>query len=329
MQWWPAVQLGGTSAVSGPEKWASMSLLREIQDGATGREVPLATVLRKCKILAYRLGHEPLSEWVDHELNGYPDLDELPEYRSISSVVLGDFAGPFGSGSRNHPIPPLAVEEKHRAGLFTLNLSDGVAAYEEMLSSPDTEGYRGVWPSNFVLLYQDRLLEGMALVQAWRPMSRATLAGLLDQVRNRILTFALEIEQENPDAGEAPPGSDPPVPQERVNQIFNQNIYGGSNVIAAGNENVISDFELGVGDWDELAAHLRSQGLPDREIKMLREAVDDDGDVRGQKEPGSEVKSWVGRITSQSASGMLKLASASAPHVVAQTVLAYIGVKPS
>ncbi len=42
-----------------------MTLLREIQDAATNENVSLAVVLRKCKILATRLKHEPFRKWVD------------------------------------------------------------------------------------------------------------------------------------------------------------------------------------------------------------------------------------------------------------------------
>jgi hypothetical protein len=57
-----------------------MSLLREIQNdlSSSGSDVP--TVLRKCKILAARLGSNELASWVDFELNGYPESQPIPEY---------------------------------------------------------------------------------------------------------------------------------------------------------------------------------------------------------------------------------------------------------
>lgn len=71
-----------------------MTLLREIQAAATEADVPLPTVLRKCKVLASRLRHEPLKEWTDRELNGYPSLNALPDYRqSIPVVVLATSPG--------------------------------------------------------------------------------------------------------------------------------------------------------------------------------------------------------------------------------------------
>ena len=47
-----------------------MSLLRDIQNDLSGPSGDITTVLRKCKILAARLGSDEFSRWVDWELNG-------------------------------------------------------------------------------------------------------------------------------------------------------------------------------------------------------------------------------------------------------------------
>lgn len=62
-------------------------------------------MLRKAQILATRLDHQPLKDWIRWEVDGYPDDAELPEYQRLGRVqVLGDFGGPFGSGYKNAPI---------------------------------------------------------------------------------------------------------------------------------------------------------------------------------------------------------------------------------
>jgi hypothetical protein len=53
-----------------PVTLAEMTLLRDIQDAATGTDVPVATLLRKAQILAARLDHAPLREWASQELDG-------------------------------------------------------------------------------------------------------------------------------------------------------------------------------------------------------------------------------------------------------------------
>ena len=113
-----------------------MSLLREIQNAAIDAKAPVSSVLLKCQLLASRLSYEPLSTWVDKELNGYAPDDELPDYRNLGTTqVLGQTSGPFGSGATNIPIPFTIVEQKHWDELFKVELRGGVAGYEHLAES--------------------------------------------------------------------------------------------------------------------------------------------------------------------------------------------------
>ncbi|MCU4366444.1 hypothetical protein KTG70_15320 [Acinetobacter variabilis] len=65
-------------------------------------------------------------------------------------------------------------------------------------------------------------------------ISSTQIEGVLDIVKTRILSFVLEIEALDPDAGEAALNSNP-IPQEQVSQIFNINISGNVQNLASGN----------------------------------------------------------------------------------------------
>jgi hypothetical protein len=56
-------------------------MLEDIQDAAVDASSNLATLLRKCKVLAARLGSQPLEDWLLWESNGYPDDVPVPDYR--------------------------------------------------------------------------------------------------------------------------------------------------------------------------------------------------------------------------------------------------------
>ena len=166
-----------------------MSLLREIQDGATDHSVPLADLLRKCKILAKRLQHTPLSDWANHELNGYPDADNLPPYRAKrSAYVTGTFRNSVQE-IKNKLIPSMLVDQEHLDALFTVAHSSGVAHYESLLRS-DQQEFKLPWPADVVAIYQSRIMSGMYLTEARRVISRAEIEAMLDQIRTRIEALA-------------------------------------------------------------------------------------------------------------------------------------------
>lgn len=54
-----------------------MSLLHDIQEMAVSSKSDISTLLRKCKILAVRLGNDDFKNWIDQELNGYTDLEAV------------------------------------------------------------------------------------------------------------------------------------------------------------------------------------------------------------------------------------------------------------
>ncbi|HXA14796.1 MAG TPA: hypothetical protein VNW23_06675 [Opitutaceae bacterium] len=63
-----------------------MSLLREIQEEATKTGSDVLVLLRKCRVLAARIGNQDLKMWVQRELDGYGNDDDLPDYRKAVAV---------------------------------------------------------------------------------------------------------------------------------------------------------------------------------------------------------------------------------------------------
>lgn len=125
-----------------------MTLLRGIQEAATGTEVPISTLLRKAQILASRLEYVPLRDWASKELSGYEAVDELPDYRRLGKVLaIGDFSGPMGAAIRNQPIPESAVPEQWREQLFTHNVYESVAEIEAILARHE-DGLKYPWPAD-------------------------------------------------------------------------------------------------------------------------------------------------------------------------------------
>src|SRR5437016_3109713 len=122
-----------------------MSLLRDIQNAATNQSTNTATLLRKCKILAARLGNEEFKQWIDNELNGYQTVEGLPKYRIIETESYGDFCGPFGREGHNMPIPPGCLPSGLRERITKCYLMDAISAYESFVDGNERGNPHEPW----------------------------------------------------------------------------------------------------------------------------------------------------------------------------------------
>lgn len=210
-----------------------MSLLREIQSAAIDSKTDLASLLRKCKVLAARLGSVEFRAWVDKELSGYKPTDILPEYRILYVNSKGHFSGPYGSGINNADIPLLCIPEEFREGVSRSDIVEPVASIEALVSRCDEGTAQEPWDPNLVAFVGRKIYQNMNCIQAWKVIPVTSLVAALDEIRNRILNFVIEIEAQDPNAGEAELNSAPVAP-EKIHQIFNTYISGSVQNVATG-----------------------------------------------------------------------------------------------
>ena len=261
-----------------------MSLLRDIQDSAVDSQVPLTSLLRKCKILAVRLGSDEFKKWIDAELNGYSSKDAVPQYRVLRVNSKGHFSGPFQSSMRNADIPLSCIPEKFRENLRTSYLMESIAALESLVENTNGGLAQEPWNPDLVAYVGQNIYEGMNCVQAWKVIPINSVVSAIDSVRTRILNFVLEIETENPDAGEASVNSNP-VPKDKVMQIFNTYITGNVGNVATGSTNVKQKTwvnEPSTQVFSEILDVLRKSNVDSDAIAKLSAMVEE---MRDAKEP--------------------------------------------
>lgn len=219
-----------------------MSLLSEIVDGVD--TMPVATLLRKVTILARRLQSDPLTEWVHHELTGYKEDSNIPDYRGpFPATVQGNFILPFTSEASRLEIAPIGFPEDQRdTNWFKLILIQPIAEIEAATADGQPREFQIPWSADYVkyvnyLMQQGqvRLYTGALLLNAWRSVSGLQLRGIVDAVRTRLLNFALAMEEIEPTAGD--PGATAPPPAV-VTTVVNNYIFDSTVNLAQASEKV-------------------------------------------------------------------------------------------
>jgi hypothetical protein len=122
----------------------------------------------------------------------------------------------------------------------------------------------------------------MVLLEAHQVIPRNAIVSIIETVRNRVLNFALEIEAANPKAGEAAPGSKP-LPDQIVNQIFNNYISGNVGNMVSGSSQFQQTARIDVakGEKAELRNALKSLGISKADITDLEAAIETEQPLKG------------------------------------------------
>jgi len=300
-------------------------VLNEIIVEATDNGVPLSNTLRKFLILAFELKNDRLKAWVESELNGYKEDAELPDYRKAHLHSKGNFQGPMGAWMPGRPLPTSVLKKEHRELINPTRLTEPVAAYEQAKSAPPGRGELAMnWSPDLIAAYQDKFYRGYVLAQAWHELPIGIVASILDSVRNRMLTFALELREElghvADDVHE--------LPQEKVEQAITTIIFGGNNVIAGSAKNFaqVGSINIGTGDLGALVEALRTLGIAQADIEEATASLIEEGKPSGSL-LGSRVADWVKNVGGKLGSAGAKIGAGAAQALITAWMLQYWGLK--
>ncbi len=299
-----------------------MTLIDDIRSDLINESADLANTLRKAKILASELGVSEFRDWVDSELNGYSDISKLPNYRRFRPQNVGTFAGSFQRWMENVPLPTYNLPDEVKEFAENLEFLAGVGELEAMLTQ-ENEYLRKPWPQEGVILARQvvKMSGGMELVEAHQPILSSTIAGILHNVKNKLLDFILGLQENNVTSANLNSGE---VKQEEVRNLFNINIYGDHNVVASGESVQQQVRTIRRGDVESLVHYLRQHKVGKSDLRALEKAVSAEP-VNLDGRFGPKVQAWVGKMIGKASSGVWKIGLASAPAVLMEALRRYYG----
>jgi hypothetical protein len=296
-----------------------MSLLEQIIQDASTSSVPVGDVLRKMLVVSYRIQSQKTTEWVKHELNGYPSdtSAQLPTYRGPFTLpAQGRYSGPYGSTGTG-TLDVHGVPEEFIPVMFECRLSEPIMELETLAAG---EGDPGLTWNPFLIGQWNRWedegrvprIQFMNLISARTVIPRSKIQGVIDSIRNNALTFALELQSSYPKAGETDGPTVQDTGMQRVVAHMTTNIYGSNNNVSIGNGNTLN-MTVQPGDLEGLLEAATALGLNTHARDELAEAVTGEGSPEEKRSRlaafGERVKqggvSLTGNITANIAAAKL------------------------
>lgn len=302
-----------------------MRLLDQIIEQVNDDAIGLASLLRKCLVLAAEIKSERLRIWATNELNGYGEVDDLPQYRMVQITARGFFVGPMRAQINNQPLPSLVLDENHRWWATTAMLNEPVASYEAMVRETKDGAAQIPWPADMVAYYQTKFFSGYALNRAWQEIPIGMVIGIVDTVRTRLLQLALELRD---DTSLAEENSEDTVKQ-RTDQVVQTIIYGGMNIVGSsvtGDVQFVGQQLVVEGDFFSLSNALKQAGVPDEEVKELESAIADDRNDGATDGFGKRVAGWLKKAGTYVGKEGVKVAADVSKKAITPLVMSYFGI---
>ncbi|KZN70464.1 AbiTii domain-containing protein [Pseudoalteromonas luteoviolacea] len=305
-----------------------MSLLREIQASLISDEPNLGGVLLKLRLLAARLGSDILSDWVKHEMSGYPNDVDLPDYRVIGVSFKGTFSGAFGSGINNAPIPTALVEQHAGEHWSNHRVRQGIAAIDDLVKNAQESGSLGLDCSNLILLLQGKIYEDYACNDIRGSISRSSLVQIQSEVKSRVLELTIELEKSIPAAAEIvlTPESTENIDEGEVSKIINQTIYGNYTEISNTGDSAHIEVKAIQGNAEAFEKVLEESGISQESAKELSDIVKSESPESKNEPLGTKAKQWLLNNLEKAEDGTWKVGISVATDVIKSAVKGFYGL---
>lgn len=307
-----------------------MSLLHDIQSEVLSSVADLGPILLKVRLLAAKLGSQPLADWVKHESEGYPEGSPVPDYRVIFVEYKGTFSGPFGSGINNAPIPSALIESLAGEKWTQYEMRQGVAAVDQLLASLEKgDGTFEIAASNLIFKLQGKVYPQYNCVAVYGRVSASALAQLKHSVQSRVLEFTIELEKSIPEATSIAIGQSAVASAAisgAATHIAQQIIYGNVTSISASGDARVS-MELQVGDAEGLIRYLSAKGIPAKDAREFAAIVGSEKPESSDEPLGKKARVWLVDNLKKAVSGTWTVGVSVATDVLKEAALKYYGLK--
>jgi len=248
----------------------SQRLIEQLQLACLDKRVAVSDLLRRAKLTATRLTQKLTVDWIESELSGYyKNPSDIPGYRKIRTELRG--LNPV------HGWTPIVIEDPKTAErLSTRPIDQPIGELESILSAPEASEFRVTIHDKVQKSLSESIADTAGLT-LYRPevaafISRSSVAGMVDAVRNRVFDWSLALS-----------GTSNVDLEVATRQLATEDRASAPDLILCA-----SGYGLPPGNENALTAFVRSDGSPPAPLHLYIEN-------RGQSAPsgGGLVQLWV------------------------------------
>lgn len=298
----------------------SPPIVLQLQELAVNSDHNVSDLLRKALLVATKLGLKDFEQWISSELNGYPEINQVPDYRRITGDVKA-----YNSVQGRY-IPFVVDNVEIMNSLQTVILHESIESLQHAVKESETK--EGLISYSFPLEIQHMLMSWQNTrlqVIPTQLIGVNQVVAVIQKVRTRILEWSLSLEAANI-LGENLTFSLEEKRMARSNQSISiTNFQGILGDIHGDSVSQTMSMHITPGSFDSLSKYLESKGLSADDITELEQAVRQDPEQPVKGKFGDQVSKWTGKMVSKAASGSWDVGVSAAGDLLSSALMKFYG----
>lgn len=162
-----------------------LPLVLQLQADALNSDISVSDLLLKAKVVATKLNVTDFLQWVECEINGYRDTNEVPNYREIRGTVQG--YNPY-RGWQNVIWPNSDMENT----ASTRRVFQSLSSLEDLVGDHNADTLYFPFPAN--LQHELARLTDFQ-TEFHLEIPKSSIVGIVHAVRTTILDWSLQLER--------------------------------------------------------------------------------------------------------------------------------------
>lgn len=227
---------------------AKSQIIKDLANSA----VDTQTALKRTKVLLQELDNDELLQWINYEIEGYPDDVKVPEYRVIGGQLYGSY---FKGSIATHikythvPLPLGNLPDEIKEDILTVKITQGIEALKGIIEESQKNENGGLIkpiPAEFYpLIAQANNDLGMIIATASVELNMAKILNIFPKVESKLLDILSFLEKQfgNLDDLDIDIESKSDEELERITNHIYVMIYN-DNSVTLGNNNKIKDSNI-------------------------------------------------------------------------------------
>lgn len=162
-------------------------------------DVDIQTALKRTKVLLQDLENDDLLNWVNYEIEGYPDEIEIPDYRVINGQLYGSYID--GRNNMKYTNAPLSLgnlPDDIKKDFLTFEIRQGVEALKDMIveSKKNDRLVNQISAEFYPCIARANNNPSMVIAEAVVVLNMAEVLNIFPKIENKLLDILLYLEKQ-------------------------------------------------------------------------------------------------------------------------------------